>query len=255
MATADRTTRSEPPSEKSLFDPEGFPWLENGEWMDQQTFHERYERTPEGFRAELIGGSVYVSSPLGFRHGRSTAALITLFGLFSASTPGTDAQANTTTILGEESEPQPDSALLILEDYGGQSRDGDDDYTHGAPELIVEVALSSRSIDLNAKLRDYEGAGVREYLVYDLRGRDLQWFENRDGRFEPIDADEDGLFRSRAFPGLRLDPKALASRDKAALVAALQRGLASPENAAFVEELRRRKEARAGSEPGERQDG
>lgn len=248
MSTVNRPRSSEARQEKSLFDPEGFPWLENGERMDQKTFHERYLNTPEGFRAELIGGVVYVSSPLKIRHGRSDAAFVTLLYLYSASTPGTETQVNTTTILGEDSEPQPDSALLILDEYGGQSKDGDDDYTHGAPELIVEVALSSRSLDLNAKLRDYEAAGVREYLIYDLKKREVRWFENRNGRFQPSSPENDGIFRSNIFPGLWLDPQALASREKAALIATLHRGLASPEHAAFVEELQRRKQEKAASD-------
>jgi hypothetical protein len=34
------------------------PPLENGDRLDQPTFHARYERMPEDFRAELIGGIV-----------------------------------------------------------------------------------------------------------------------------------------------------------------------------------------------------
>ena len=133
----------------------------------------------EGFKAELIGGIVYVMpSPPRIRHGRSDATLAGWLFIYSAATPGTESQNNTTTILGDDSELQPDSALLIRSEYGGQSRDGEgeDDYTYGAPELIVETALSSRSIDLNAKFRDYERAGVREYIVYDLRGKVVRWF-------------------------------------------------------------------------------
>lgn len=249
MATVNKSSQAGSREEKGLLDPDGFPWLENGERMDQKTFHERYEKTPPGFKAELIGGIVYVmSSPLKIRHARSDFNLSGLMFIYSAATPGTEGQTNATTILGEESEPQPDSALLILEEYGGQSRDGADDYTHGAPEMIVEVALSSRSTDLNQKLRDYESAGVREYIVYDLRGGRVRWFDNQDGRFVPLEPAEDGLFRSRVFPGFWLDPAALSAKDKASLIAALNRGLASPEHAAFVEEMRRRKEGRAGSE-------
>ncbi|WP_197446811.1 hypothetical protein [Tautonia plasticadhaerens] len=40
----------------------------------------------------------------------------------------------------------------------------------------------------------------------------------------------------------------MSAKDKASLIAALNRGLASPEHAAFVEELRRRRDERARSE-------
>jgi Uma2 family endonuclease len=245
MATIDRPTTRQS-SEADLYDPEGFPWLENGERMDSALFLERYAHTPEGFKAELIGGIVYVmASPLKIRHGRSDADMIGWLYIYRAATPGTVVQSNTTTVLGDEGTPQPDSALLILPSHGGQTQDGDDDFTHGAPELVVEVAWSSRSLDLNAKLREYERAGVREYIVRDLRGKAVHWFALTNGRLEPISPHPDGLFRSRVFPGLWLDPSALLNGNHAGVVAALQRGLASPEHAEFVDELERRREERA----------
>lgn len=229
-----------------LCDPDGFPWLENGERMDQKTFHERYLKTPASFRAELIGGIVYLrSSPSKIRHGRSSAEFTGWLYLYQVATPGTIGQNNATTILGAESECQPDSALLILPSHGGQTVDGDDKFTHGAPELVVEVAWSSRSLDLNAKLRDYERAGVREYIVRDLRGKAVQWFALTNSQLEPSSPSPDGLFRSRVFPGLWLDPSALLNGNHAMVVAALQRGLASPEHAEFVADLERRREERA----------
>jgi hypothetical protein len=40
------------------------PWLVDGERLDRATFHERYLAMPEETRAELIGGVVYLASPL-----------------------------------------------------------------------------------------------------------------------------------------------------------------------------------------------
>ncbi len=229
-----------------FFDEDGLPWLENGERLDQETFHERYKHLPPDFRAELVEGVVYVMpSPLKIKHARGDFSMTGWLYLYGSATPGTRGQSNATTILSDRSEPQPDSALLILAEFGGQSRDGEDDYTHGAPELVVEVAWSSRSLDLHAKLRDYERAGVKEYIVRDLRDRIIHWFALGDGKFEPLTADPDGLFRSRSFPGLWLDPAPLFAEDFAAVNAAVARGLASPEHAAFVAELRRRRDARA----------
>lgn len=245
MATIERPAQT-PEIDPEWFDEEGFPWLENGERMNQEEFHERYKHLPAGVKAELIEGVVYImASPLKIRHGWGDARLIGWLYLYSAATPGTEVQNNTTTILGDRSEPQPDSALLILPGHGGQSRDGVDDFTHGAPELIAEVALSSRSMDLGSKLRDYERAGTLEYLVWDLKGRNLRWFAARAGRFEPLAPDPDGIIRARTFPGLWLDVAALLANDKAAVNAALNRGLASPEHAAFVAELERRRLERA----------
>ncbi len=69
----------------------------------------------------------------------------------------------------------------------------------------------------------------------------MLWFSLTDGRFVPLPPSDDGLFRSLVFPGLWIDPQALARDDKPAMLAGLYRGLASPEHAEFVAELQRRK--------------
>jgi Uma2 family endonuclease len=246
MATIDRPETVTRDAE-TFFDPEGYPWLENGEHMDQAKFHARYLNLPPEFKAELIEGVVYVMpSPLKNKHARSDFSLIGWLYVYSASTPGTAGQSNATTILGDKSEPQPDSALLILPAFGGQSRDGDDDITYGAPELIVEIAWSSRSIDLSAKLRDYERAGVREYVVQNLHDQSIHWHFLQDGKFELLTPGSDGIYRSRAFPGLWLDPIRLFAGDNASVIKMLQQGIASPEHAAFVADLERRRSELSG---------
>ena len=54
---------------------------------------------------------------------------------------------------------------------------------------------------------------------------------------ERVLPDADGLYRSEAFPGLWLDPAALLTGDLEGIIAALGRGLATPEHAAFVARL------------------
>src|SRR5205807_4790824 len=112
-----------------------------------------------------------------------------------------------------------------------------DDYVVGAPELVVEVAASTVSIDLHGKKRDYEKAGVREYVAALVQEGRVRWFVRRDGGFEEIQPGEDGLFRSEVFPGLWLDPAALLRRDTGAVLAALQAGLQTEEHAAFAARL------------------
>src|SRR5436189_5611344 len=106
---------------------------------------------PVDFVAELIGGIVYVASPLKRRHGTNHLPLGSLFFAYEGNTPGVESGDNTTILLGDEGEPQPDLFLRILPEYGGQSRTTADDYVEGAPELIAEIAHSSQAIDLHAK--------------------------------------------------------------------------------------------------------
>ena len=51
------------------------------------------------------------------------------------------------------------------------------------------------------------------------------------------------ILRSVVFAGLWLDPAALLAKDKQRMLAVLQQGLQSPEHAAFVAELGKRKKA------------
>jgi Uma2 family endonuclease len=213
------------------------PPLQNGERLDQKTFHARYEAMPEGTRAELIGGIVYMPSPLKPAHGRMHIRVSNWLGSYEDATPGVETYDNVTAILGEESEPQPDVCLIIAPEKSGQMRVNADEYLEGAPELIAEVASSTEFFDLHAKKDDYEQAGVREYIVVALRQNRVFWFILRNGRFEDLPLGADGIYRSEVFPGLWLDPAALLRLDGPRLREVLQQGLASPEHAAFVARL------------------
>ena len=114
---------------------------------------------------------------------------------------------------------------MIKPECGGQARISDDDYVEGAPELVAEIAASSVSYDLGKKLHVYERNGVREYLVWRVQDREIDWFVLRDGRFEALAPGDDGILRSTVFPGLWLDRAALLRGDLAAVLAALQQGL------------------------------
>lgn len=101
----------------------------------------------------------------------------------------------------------------------------------------MEVARSSRKIDLGAKKLDYEMAGVLEYVIVECEPDRLHWFVLRTGRFEPVKPGEDGVFRSEVFPGLWLNPKAFFEENLEAIAAGVELGVATPEHAAFVPRL------------------
>jgi Uma2 family endonuclease len=139
-------------------------------------------------------------------------------------------------VLGAFGETQPDQILYIPEALGGLSRIVDG-YIAGPPELIVEVARSSRAFDLGKKKQDYERAGVPEYVVIELDPDRVHWFVLREGRYAEHPPGPDGVFRSEVFPGLWLDATAFYADDLEGLIATLDRGLATPEHAAFAARL------------------
>ena len=221
------------PSSEGHAAEEVIPPLEAGDRIDQPTFHQRYEAMPHGTRAELIGGVVHMPSPLKRPHGRMHYRVIRWIGDYEDKTPGIETLDSATNILGAENEPQPDVCLRILSDKGGQTSEKDD-YIVGPPELIVEVASSTESIDLHGKKADYERYGAREYLVVALRQRRVFWFISKNESFSNLAPGSDGILRSEVFPGLWLDPAALLADDVGRVRAVLAAGLASPEHAAFV---------------------
>jgi len=210
--------------------------LESGEMLDRPTFHRRYARMPDGFRAELVEGMVIVNAAASFDHGNHDGAIAMRLRLYRAATPGTRSASNATVILGPHTELQPDGMLLIEPACGGKTRRAGQ-YVAGPPELTAEISNSSTSHDLHGKYREYERAGVLEYLVALVRERRVAWFHRSGKAFVPLVADGDGVFRSRCFPGLWLNEEALFGDDDGALIATLEAGLAGPEHAAFVKRL------------------
>ena len=187
------------------------PRVEAGDHLDQATFHERYKAMPPEFRAELIGGVVIVPSPLLPEHGECHALVMGWLINYAIATPGTRVRDNATAILGPTSEPQPDAALIIDPAYSGQTGIAADGYAIGAPELIVEVASSSASIDLHAKRRDYEQAGVLEYVVVVLRQCVVRWFVLQAGAYREASAGSGASSRRPYFPASGSTPRLSSS--------------------------------------------
>jgi Uma2 family endonuclease len=217
---------------------EAIPPLENGDVLTRAEFERRYEAMPRLKKAELIEGVVYVPSPVRHRyHGHQHTHLIGWLAQYEANTPGVEASDNVTVRLDLDNEPQPDALLFIDPACGGHVLIDADGYIEGAPELVAEVASSSASYDLHAKLRVYRRNGVHEYMVWRVLDQEIDWFVLRAGQYERLLLDTEGLYRSEVFPGLWLDPTALLRGDLATVLAVVQRGLASPEHAAFVKRL------------------
>jgi len=202
------------------------PPLENGDMLSRSEFERRYTAMPHLKKAELIEGIVYMASPLRFEpHAEPHANLIIWLGTYKIATPGVRLGDNPTVRLDLDNEPQPDAVLFIDADYGGQTHLSDDGYIEGAPELVVEIAASTASIDLRDKKRVYRRNGVKEYLVWQTLDRRLDWFFWQDGEYVSLTPDREGIICSRIFPGLWLSVPAMLNQDMRQVLTTLQSGL------------------------------
>jgi hypothetical protein len=101
--------------------------------------------------------------------------------------------------------------------------------------LLVEVANSSRAIDLHLKKQVYTRSGVLEYLVLCLHPNAMYWFDLQHEK--SLAPDADGIYRSRVFPGLWIHEAGLLQSDDQLTDEALFRGLESSEHAQFAKSL------------------
>ena len=109
---------------------------------------------------ELIGGQLLVAEPQGSPH--FTAIRAVEEALRAAFGPGWDVRTQGPLALDDESEPEPDVAVVpsSFRDYvaGHQSH----------PALVVEVSESSLALDREHKGSLYARAGVADYWIVNL---------------------------------------------------------------------------------------
>lgn len=211
------------------------PPLQSGDHLSRAEFERIYQLHPEIKKAELIEGVVFVASPLHLKtHANPHFNIITWLGTYAAQTPGTLGADNATLRLDLENEPQPDVILALEPVIGGKIKISADDYLEGVPELIVEIAASTASYDLNIKKKVYARNGVREYLVFLSYEQEVRWFVLGVDGYGLNPANEQGVLQSKIFPGLWLNSSAFWKGDLAGMLSTLQMGLVSSEHMEFV---------------------
>jgi Uma2 family endonuclease len=209
--------------------------LRMGDRLCRAEFMRLWEAHPQISRAELIGGVVYMPSPLRVDHGDLEGDVGGWLSVYHAHTPGTASGHNTTSFILEDA-PQPDINLRILPEYGGGSWI-ENKYVAGRPELLTEICGSSAAYDLHQKFDLYQTARIPEYLAILVFEREIRWHVLVDNAYQLMPPDADKIWRSRVFPGLWLDGDALLVGNLARVLAKLEEGLRSPEHQAFVEKL------------------
>jgi Uma2 family endonuclease len=166
--------------------------------------------------------------------------MITWLGTYAAHTPGVEGGSNSSLLLDDQNEVQPDSLLMISPDRGGQASLDERGYLVMAPELVGEVSVSTVSYDLHDKMTVYKRHHVREYVVWRVADRAVDWFVLHPDRHEPLPPDERGIIKSVIFPGLWLDVQALVADDMRRVLDVLHEGIGSSDHQDFVRKLSNR---------------
>ena len=171
------------------------------------TFEEFVDWVPDGVRAEWVDGEVLIVE-ISTRHTRLSRLLVNLLSSFVALFNLGEVFPAPYVMRASPDGPgrEPDILVLLTMHLDRVKRIG----IEGLADLIIEfVSDESATTDRIRKLREYEAAGVSEYIVVDARdGHHDFAFHRLDhhGRYAPIAPDADGRYHSAVLPGLWLDP-------------------------------------------------
>jgi len=123
-----------------------------------------------GDRVELIAGHLIVAEPQGGAHFAAIRAVEE--ALRAAFGPGWEVRGQGPIALDEESEPEPDVAVVP-----GSFRDYRREHP-SRPVLIVEVSESSLRLDRRHKAGLYARAGIADYWIVNLLERVLEVYRD-----------------------------------------------------------------------------
>ena len=197
--------------------------LENGDELHASEFLRRYEGMDDVRKAELIEGAVHMPSPVrADMHAQPDGLIQTWLGTYAIAND-LHSYPNASLLLDSDNSFQPDAILCSKPRKGGRVWLNKKGYLCGSPEFVCEIAASTASIDLHAKLRVYRRHGISEYLVWPTAEQEVDWFVLEDEEYIPLEPGKDGKIRSRVFRGLVLDVKALLKLDGVKVLEALKK--------------------------------
>jgi Uma2 family endonuclease len=172
--------------------------------QDLVTVSQFYRLVPDGQKADLLNGVIYMASPDSIRSNDLTRFLSSLMSMYNeARSIGGRVFVNRVAFrLTKYSAPEPDVGYVRPERVH-LIRATD---VKGGPDAGVEVvSRDSRSRDYRLKKRAYEKAGVAEYWIIDPLKNQAEFHRLRAGKYELVPLEGGHIFRSEVLPGFWLD--------------------------------------------------
>jgi Uma2 family endonuclease len=170
---------------------------------DLFTVEEFYCLVPDGQKADLIDGVIYMASPDTRRHDRLGGLLKFLMqGYAEAKGLGEVYGSRFAFELSALRAPEPDVALVRSE----RLHLVDERRMVGGPDIAVEiVSRDSRQRDYGEKKQLYAEAGVAEYWIVDPLQKRVEFHRLSTGGYELVPLEHNRIFRSAVLSGFWLD--------------------------------------------------
>jgi len=174
----------------------------------RMSFEEFVRWVPDGVQAEWVDGEVIILT-VSLRHAELSILLASFLKSFVSMLGLGDAYHAPFLMRARAGGPgrEPDIFVVLHEHRDRFKRIMIEGPVDVAVELLSEETART---DRVRKLREYEAAGVSEYLIVEAReGREGFWFHRLDaeGRYQPVQPDAASRYHSTLLPGLWLDPR------------------------------------------------
>jgi Uma2 family endonuclease len=169
------------------------------------------ENLEESTHAEWANGEAVIFMPPTIRHQDIVTFLVILLGVFvRAFSLGKILAAPCEMRLETTGTSREPDILFVAEANLGRVSDKRID---GPADLVIEV-ISNESVarDRGEKFYEYQANGVREYWIIDPRPgltRADFWVLDKDGRYQPIPIESDGIYHSTVLPNFKLNVNSL----------------------------------------------
>lgn len=158
----------------------------------------------DGQAVEWVQGKVIAMSPVSIEYIAVTRFLISLLDYFLAVTQLGEVYCEPMTMQPRPGVParSPDIQVVLQVNKQIVQRN----LVAGPADLVIEVVLpESHRRDRVEKFFEYEQGGIPEYWIIDpVRREVLFYWRNAEGLYEPVEPDEQRLYRSRVLPRLQL---------------------------------------------------
>ncbi len=166
------------------------------------TFEEFLETVPDGQKADLLDGVIYITSPDNTDAADLNGWLgILVFCFVEANDLGKVYFSRVAYRLGPKRGPEPDIGFVPKELESTRRRG----YIDGLPTLAVEiVSPDSVGRDYVQKRPIYESAGVGEYWIIDPDEKQATFLVLRGGRYLQLKP-KNHIFSSEVLPGFCID--------------------------------------------------
>ena len=146
-----------------------------------KTILEVYRMLPEGTRAEVINGRLYMSPAPSLGHQNVIFILIGQFYNYTNKKKiGFVFTSPIDVFLDNRNALQPDIVFVLNENKSILKDDG----IYGAPDLVIEVlSPGTRKFDLDKKRKIYERHGVKEYWAVDPVSKESLGYQMKGSKF------------------------------------------------------------------------